>query len=219
MADYKLPIITGTSLTTGDLLRWNGSNWVNYSDSNYDHYVDRGDPSVEDFRGNKESGAATATSADHLVDTNATFETNGVAIGDHVHNTTDDTWAAVTAINSQTDLTLDTDIMVDTDVYYVGSFKTDGGTYELDMSSIIPSGATVIALVATLANTATKKYIAIRKKGQANWLNRFVIRSQDSGTDNDINAVLSCASDRVFEYFTSDSTFLNITLTVMGWWI
>ena len=35
MADYKLPIITGTALTTGDLLRWDGSNWVNYPDSNY----------------------------------------------------------------------------------------------------------------------------------------------------------------------------------------
>jgi len=35
MADYKLPIITGTSLTTGDILRWNGSAWVNYPDSNY----------------------------------------------------------------------------------------------------------------------------------------------------------------------------------------
>jgi len=35
MADYKLPVITGTSLTTGDLLRWDGSNWINYADSIY----------------------------------------------------------------------------------------------------------------------------------------------------------------------------------------
>lgn len=35
MADYKLPIITGTSLAVGDLLRWNGAAWVNYPDSNY----------------------------------------------------------------------------------------------------------------------------------------------------------------------------------------
>lgn len=36
MADYKLPIITGTSLAVGDVLRWDGSDWVNYPDSNYD---------------------------------------------------------------------------------------------------------------------------------------------------------------------------------------
>jgi len=35
VADYKLPVITGTSLTIGDLLRWDGSNWVNYADSVY----------------------------------------------------------------------------------------------------------------------------------------------------------------------------------------
>jgi len=35
MADYKLPIITGTELTAGDLLRWDGSDWVNYAESVY----------------------------------------------------------------------------------------------------------------------------------------------------------------------------------------
>lgn len=35
MADYKIPIITGTSLSVGDLLRWDGCGWVNYPDSNY----------------------------------------------------------------------------------------------------------------------------------------------------------------------------------------
>jgi len=35
MADYKLPVITGTELSTGDLLRWGGSAWVNYADSAY----------------------------------------------------------------------------------------------------------------------------------------------------------------------------------------
>lgn len=54
MADYKLPIITGTELVTGDLLRWNGSAWVNYADSSYgggggDTFVDRGDLSGWDF--------------------------------------------------------------------------------------------------------------------------------------------------------------------------
>jgi len=35
MADYKVPIITGTELTAGDVLRWSGSAWVNYADSNF----------------------------------------------------------------------------------------------------------------------------------------------------------------------------------------
>ena len=35
MPDYKVPVITGSELVVGDLLRWDGSNWVNYPDSNY----------------------------------------------------------------------------------------------------------------------------------------------------------------------------------------
>lgn len=35
MPPYKLPVITGTALSIGDLLRWDGSNWVNHPDSNY----------------------------------------------------------------------------------------------------------------------------------------------------------------------------------------
>ena len=35
MADYKIPVITGTELAAGDVLRWSGSAWVNYSDSEF----------------------------------------------------------------------------------------------------------------------------------------------------------------------------------------
>lgn len=35
MPDYKVPVIVSAGLTTGDLLRWDGSDWVNYPDSNY----------------------------------------------------------------------------------------------------------------------------------------------------------------------------------------
>ena len=35
MAGYKVPIITGTELSVGDILRWGGSDWVNYADSAY----------------------------------------------------------------------------------------------------------------------------------------------------------------------------------------
>lgn len=222
MADYKLPIITGTSLTAGDILRWDGSNWVNYPDSNYGgggDFVDGGDLSGWDFDSHKEAGSATSTSANHLVDGTATFQTKGVAIGDYVHNTTDDTWAKITAVNSETDLTLDANIMVNGEAYYTGSFKTDGGTYQLDMSSIVPAGAKAIALIIDITDDAAGSYFALRKNGQANWYNRFVIRTQVAGISNDLNAVLSCASDRIFEYFTANEIYIWIRLAIMGWWI
>lgn len=64
-------------------------------------------------------GSATSTSANHLVDAAATFVTDAVVVGDVVSNLTDQTYATVTAINSQTDLTLSADIMISGDTYHI----------------------------------------------------------------------------------------------------
>ena len=69
------------------------------------------------------SGSATSTSGDHLVDSAATFIAHGIKATQVIENTTDDTFALVTAVNSETDLTLDTDIMVSGEAYKVGDPK------------------------------------------------------------------------------------------------
>jgi hypothetical protein len=63
--------------------------------------------------------AATATTANKLVDTSVNFTTIGVAIGDKVVNLTDKTSALVTAVDSATQLSLDTDIMVSGERYRI----------------------------------------------------------------------------------------------------
>ncbi len=63
------------------------------------------------------------TTADKLVDSTETFVTKGVAIGDTVKNTTDTTYALVTAIDSETQLSLDTDIMTTGENYEIIPFK------------------------------------------------------------------------------------------------
>ena len=63
--------------------------------------------------------AATATTANKLVDSGATFVTDGVAVGDAVYNDTDDTIALVTAVDSETTLSLSADIMANLEDYRV----------------------------------------------------------------------------------------------------
>jgi len=58
MTNYKVPVITGTSLTTGDLLRWDGSNWVNYADSNYDLAAHTHDGDILQLDGVNSDGGA-----------------------------------------------------------------------------------------------------------------------------------------------------------------
>lgn len=63
------------------------------------------------------TSTATATLANHLVDAAGNFVVNNVQPGDAIFNTTDGTYAVVTARNSATDLTLDTDIMTSGKAY------------------------------------------------------------------------------------------------------
>jgi hypothetical protein len=86
------------------------------TDGNLIARINQGEEYID---GDIASGTTTATSANHLVDATATFQTDGVGVGDTVLNTTDDTTAKVTAINSQIDLTLDADIMTITENYTV----------------------------------------------------------------------------------------------------
>jgi hypothetical protein len=61
----------------------------------------------------RHSGTSTSTNTNQLIDSTATFETDEVYAGNWVHNTTDNTWAQVVTVVSETVLTLSADIFPD----------------------------------------------------------------------------------------------------------
>lgn len=67
-------------------------------------------------------GSATSTTANKLIDSTANFNTTD-HLNKTVYNSTDDTWAEITAIDSTTQVTLDTDIMVSGESYIIASAK------------------------------------------------------------------------------------------------
>ena len=69
------------------------------------------------------SGTADGTTANKLVNAGGLFITNGVAIGDTVKNTTDSTYALVTAIDSEDQLSIDADFFVSGETYSIIPFK------------------------------------------------------------------------------------------------
>jgi hypothetical protein len=77
-----------------------------------------------------DSGTTDGTTANKLVDSIQNFLTT-VSIGDIVHNTTDNTYAEVTAIDSDTQLTLDNDIMVSGETYVIQSSNAAKARYSL----------------------------------------------------------------------------------------
>jgi hypothetical protein len=80
------------------------------------------------------NGTTTSTTADKLVDSAGSFVLDGVEAGDVVENTTDGTFATVTAIDSLTTLSLDVDIMTtgeDYIIYNIGGTATSTVTDKL----------------------------------------------------------------------------------------
>jgi len=92
------------------------------------------------------SGATTATTASKLVDSGASFTTT-VAVGDVVYNSTDDTTASVTAVDSDTTLSLSQDKMASGENYEI--YKVN----EYEKPRLIP-----VDKVMGLANESTFPY-------------------------------------------------------------
>ena len=66
----------------------------------------------------KASGTASSTTSNKLVDSSATF-TSSVSEGDRVRNVTDTTFATITSVDSNTQLTINQDIFVSGESYQV----------------------------------------------------------------------------------------------------
>jgi hypothetical protein len=83
----------------------------------------------------KSSGTATTDTASKLVDTNATFDSDGVVVGDIAFNKTDGASAAVTGVDSETSLSLASDAFPDgNEDYRVGGAFPDEDTVTISNS-------------------------------------------------------------------------------------
>ena len=101
---------------------------------------------VPNVAGPSVSGAATSTTTNKLVDSNAEFSAN--LVGFIVYNTTDSTVAKVTAVDSATQLTLSANIMANGENYTLYSdtnpgcvlYSGNGG----DIEALTSSGALLL---------------------------------------------------------------------------
>lgn len=89
-------------------------------------------------------GTTTATSADDLEDSSENFIAQGVRVGDRITNTTDTTYATVTAIESATVLSVSADIFTTGENYTIsrGVLIVDGTTDGTTASKLVDSSET-----------------------------------------------------------------------------
>lgn len=137
------------------------------------------------FGKKRREGANTGTSANKLIDSGASFQTAGVTTGDVVLNVTDRTSATVTAVDSQTQLTLSADIFTATSKAYAV-----GPSIQQLPQTLMP-GLT-IACKATNANTGASTLDVnglgtktIKKNGSTDLVNGDIQAGQIIGVSYD----------------------------------
>ena len=91
-----------------------------------------------------DSGTTDGTTANKLVDSTQNFSST-VEVGMNVTNTTDATYAKVTAVDSNTTLTIDNDIMVSGETYQVGTGVGKSIVYEAGQRGAFGDDGTAIA--------------------------------------------------------------------------
>ena len=95
-------------------------------DGTVNYYIDTTDPTLKSGGSATSTGTTDGTTADKLVDSGADFVTDGVAAGMFVHNTTDDTYSIITAVDDLNTLSLERDVMVSGENYSIGDANYGG---------------------------------------------------------------------------------------------
>jgi len=90
---------------------------------------------------------------------------------------------------------------------------------ELDLSSIVPAGATLVLLRVSIYPTGVGKELRFRKNGNANAINFTRVAGLVATELHSQDMFVKTDSNRVVEYFKSADGFNALSVTVGGWWI
>lgn len=100
--------------------------------------------------------------------------------------------------------------------FQIGSGLTaDGNYHDLDLSSIVPAGATMVLLRAVVVATNTDRDLLFRKNGNTNSYNVAQLKTYAANNVQDF--IVACDTNRVVEYLISGSGITGVAIVVRGW--
>lgn len=106
----------------------------------------------------------------------------------------------------------------DPPAYDFTSFTTNGAWQDLDLSGIVPIGATRILIKVYVTDDVAGSVIEFRKNGSANTVVDAVAREYVANIPHYYDLIVPCDSNRIIEYLATNTTFTSLGLTVKGWW-
>lgn len=115
-------------------------------------------------------------------------------------------------------------VYVDRGDYQTYDFKTtdftqDTAWHELDLSAIVPAGASAVKFHLKTRNTTVATFMRFRKHGHTGDEYRCTNRTQVSNIAFGFYLVVGVDSDRKIDYYVKTPNFTAIHITVQGWWL
>jgi len=96
-------------------------------------------------------------------------------------------------------------------------FTKDNAWHDLDLSAIVPAGATWVLLKINLETTAAEKKFELRKKGNTSIYNTLAIWTPFANVRIGGVFLIPCDTNRVIEYYANPATWSTIFVNVNGW--
>lgn len=103
--------------------------------------------------------------------------------------------------------------------FQVGDLTTDGVWHDLDLSGIVPEGASAVILKLIVADDSATSEIHFRKKTGTTNLNQWSTKTRTVTFSKYQQGIVFCDTNRVIQYWASNTTWTTINLLVVGWFI
>jgi len=103
--------------------------------------------------------------------------------------------------------------------HHLATLVRDNAWHDLDLSAIVPDGANCIAFNLRLRAAVTGKTFRLRNKAVTTEEPRAMTSVYPAGLNCWFDMFIGCNADRVIQYRMSTDPWLNVELTVKGWWL
>lgn len=103
--------------------------------------------------------------------------------------------------------------------FTTATLTTDGLFHDLDLSAIVPKGATAVSIFAYVRDGAVNSSVRFRKKGNVGTYAINFISTQAINVAIGGLCVVALDENAIIEYAAANLVFINLSLTVLGWWL
>lgn len=101
--------------------------------------------------------------------------------------------------------------------FETSDFVTDGAWHNLDLSSIVPVGASAVLISGSVLDFTAGLVFLLREPGLADSAGAGRIVTQVSNIDNWFSFVVPLDTNRFISYYATNTTWTRIRMSVAGW--